>query len=119
MARELIERMLHLAGFSTLPAPTGERALVQLREHRREVDWLVASVSLPGLVDAAILSDEFRTIHPNRAPLVLAAPERAAAAAMAGSVPAGDVVPHLQALVRDHGAELPRGEEHSIGAMAA
>jgi hypothetical protein len=73
ISRELVARMLHLAGFSALPAPTGERALLLLREHRGAVDWLVTSLSLPGLVDGPILRDEFQSVHPGRPALFFSA----------------------------------------------
>lgn len=110
IARELIERMLHLAGFSALSAETGERALLLLRAHRLSVDWLVAGASLPGLVDAAILNDEYRTLHPNRAALFLAAPECASKgftaaeivdallAATGDRTPASGTIPQEEAL---------------------
>src|SRR5215217_7404017 len=59
MAREVVAQMLHVAGFAVLSAATGERALLELRDRRTGIDWLVIGRGLPGLVDAAILSDEF------------------------------------------------------------
>jgi DNA-binding response OmpR family regulator len=97
VTRELIAHMLHMAGFTALAAPTGERALVELREHRRAIDWLVASVSLPGLVDAAILRDEFQSLHPARTTLFLSASQHQSTGPEAPVSPA-EVVAQLQAL---------------------
>lgn len=117
IARELLGRMLHLAGFTALPAETGERALVLLREHRRAIDWLVAGASLPGLVDAAILNDEFQTVHPARAALLLAAPERPSAGGPA-AFSAAEVVNALQALAGDGSSvpAVPTARQESLAA---
>ena len=120
IAGELIERMLHLAGFSTVLAPTGEQALLQLRAHRRRIDWLVASVSLPGLVDAPILSDEFSTIQPTRTTLLLADPEsQSPASGVRTLVSPAEIVGALQALACPPASGLPVVEDGREKILAA
>lgn len=87
ITREILVQLLRVAGYEGLPAATGERALVTLREQGRRIDALVSDVELPHLVDGWILADEFRSLHPGR-PIVLAA-----------ATPAGRRADSLQALV--------------------
>lgn len=70
VTRDLLQIALGRAGFETTSAQTGERALLVLREHRAEVDWLVTRQALPGLVDGPMLADEFHTRHPFRPVLI-------------------------------------------------
>jgi len=119
LARELIAQMLHLAGFSALTAATGERALLQLREHRSAIDWLIASNALPGLVDAPILRDEFATIHPDRAAVLLAAAASHFRPCGPTLPSAAEVVGQLQALARDHAPARLALEAESAQALAA
>jgi CheY-like chemotaxis protein len=121
IARELLAQMLHLAGFAVLLAPTGERALLELLERRSAIDWLITGTSLPGLVDGAILSDEFRSIHPTRPALAFSAlvtDGETSPAALAGLSPAG-LIAELQALAHQHSPALPVRENERVQALAA
>ncbi len=104
---------------AALLALPGARALLELREHRRAIDWLITSTSLPGLVDGAILGDEFRSVHPTRRVLVfstLAGEEEPAAPAALS--PAG-LIAELQALAGQHSPALPVIEIERVQALAA
>ena len=113
IARELLAQMLHLAGFAALLAPTGERALLELLEHRSAIDWLITGTSLPGLVDGAILSDEFRSIHPTRPALVFSA------LVTDGETSPAGLIAELQALAHQHSPALPVLENERVQALAA
>lgn len=76
IAGGLLAQMLHLAGFDCLQAATGERALLLLREHRDGIDCLVTASDLPGLVDRAILADEFQCQRPGQPIIVLTQADR-------------------------------------------
>lgn len=71
VTREILVPLLRMAGYEPLPAPTGERALLILREDGRSIRGLITDVDLPRLVDGWILADEFRRLHPAQ-PVVLA-----------------------------------------------
>jgi CheY-like chemotaxis protein len=122
ISRELVARMLHLAGFSALLAPTGERALLLLREHRGAVDWLVTSLSLPGLVDGPILRDEFQSVHPGRPALFFSASDMDRDQHPSGSLvpfsPA-ELVAELQTLARENAPVEPALESPDAEALAA
>jgi hypothetical protein len=105
--------MLHLSGFAALLAPTGERALLELLEHRSAIDWLITGTGLPGLVDGAILSDEFRSIHPTRPALAFSA-----LVTDGESSPAG-LIAELQALACQYCPALPMVEIERVQALAA
>lgn len=63
ITRELLAQLLLTGGFDVITAPTGERALLALCQHRDEIDWLVSEVRLPGLVCGWMLADEYRQHH--------------------------------------------------------
>jgi CheY-like chemotaxis protein len=122
ISRELVAQMLHLAGFSALLAPTGERALLLLREHRGAVDWLVISLSLPGLVDGPILRDEFQSVHPGRPALLFSASDRDREQRPAETpVPfsPAELVAELQTLAREVTPVEPFPETPDAEALAA
>jgi CheY-like chemotaxis protein len=87
VTRELMAQVLRTGGFEVVSAPTGERALLTLREERAAIDWLVTKVDLPGLACGWIVADEFRTQRPGRAAVF--ASDRLAGA---GSVVRGAIV---------------------------
>jgi hypothetical protein len=122
ISRELVAQMLHLAGFSALLAPTGERAFLLLREHRGAVDWLVTSLSLPGLVDGPILRDEFESIHPGRRALFFSASDlNREQRPSGGPVPVSpaELVSELQTLARQNAPVEPALETSRAEALAA
>ena len=116
IGRELLQQSLHLAGFATVGAGTGERALLLLREHGRAIQWLVTGSTLPGLVDRGILADEFHSYHPSRAVLVSAdlTQDRSGPAPVAGLNP-GEIVAELKAL-RDAETTTARRDDHALAA---
>jgi CheY-like chemotaxis protein len=115
VGRELLQRSLHLAGFETLGASTGERALLLLREHGRKIGWLVTSRTLPGLVDRGILADEFHSYHPSRIVLVSAelAPSDHAGTPV-GGLDSGEIVTQIKASRDAEGA--PDYRHHALAA---
>jgi CheY-like chemotaxis protein len=113
VTRELLEQRLHLAGFATISAETGERALLMLRASRQVIDWLVTNQALPGLVDGGILADEFHVYHPNRAVVfcadrVLSVRQRPPLAQV--EPPSSDIVTTLVAF---RAAEQPSGGDRA------
>ncbi|HEX2553829.1 MAG TPA: response regulator [Microvirga sp.] len=87
VTRELAVQILQAGGFAAVAAPTGERALLALREVGAAFDWLVTKADLPGLVCGFVVADEFRTRRPGR-PVVLTSDRLAAT----GSAPRGAIV---------------------------
>ncbi len=86
VVRELTVQALRTGGFHVVPAPTGERALLALREQGAALDWLVTKVDLPGLACGWIVADEYRTHRPDR-PVVFASDRLAEAGSTArGSI---------------------------------
>ncbi|RDI50385.1 CheY-like chemotaxis protein [Microvirga subterranea] len=70
ITREVLETMLRNGGFGVLSVSSGEGALLLLCQLRERIDWLVTRVSLPGLVDAWLLADEYHQ-HQARRPVIL------------------------------------------------
>jgi CheY-like chemotaxis protein len=80
ISRELITRLLQMAGFDVIAAATGERALLTLCQHGDQIDWLVSRLDLPGLICGWILTDEYHEHHPNRPVLLVSDTARVSSA---------------------------------------
>jgi CheY-like chemotaxis protein len=72
IVRETLAEWLRAGGCEVATAATGERAFLMLRDERRLVGWLYTRADLPGLIDGAILADEYHDRYPDR-PVVIAA----------------------------------------------
>jgi CheY-like chemotaxis protein len=72
IVRETLAEWLRAGGNEVATAATGERAFLMLRDERRWVGWLYTRANLPGLIDGAILADEYHDRYPDR-PVVIAA----------------------------------------------
>lgn len=65
LRRPLVES-LSREGFGVIAAATGEEAIEILWRLRERIDWLFASLSLPGAVTGLRVAEEFRFAHPLR-----------------------------------------------------
>lgn len=74
ITRELLENILHTAGWRVLAVPTGNAGLLSLCQQQAQIDWLVTRLRLPGLVDGWLLADEYHRHNPDR-PVVLLSEE--------------------------------------------
>jgi len=63
---ELIARTARREGFDVLSAYNGEDALTLLRDSEGSIDWLLADIRLPGMVDGWVVGSEFSFVHPLR-----------------------------------------------------
>lgn len=63
---ELIARTARREGFDVLSAYNGEDALTLLRASNGSIDWLLADIRLPGMVDGWVVGSEFSFMHPLR-----------------------------------------------------
>jgi CheY-like chemotaxis protein len=76
VVRETLAEWLRAGGYEVATASTGERAFLMLRDERRWVGWLYTRADLPGLIDGAILADEYRDRFPGRPVVIAAADDR-------------------------------------------
>jgi DNA-binding NtrC family response regulator len=74
--RETLAQKLRDTGYHVIIAETGERAFFALRDWSRPVDWLYTRARLPGLIDGAILADEYHDSHAHRAVIIAASESR-------------------------------------------
>jgi CheY-like chemotaxis protein len=71
VAGELSANLLRTGGFQVVSAATGSTGLLTLCRHQSAVDWLVAKVKLPGLIDGWLLADEYHRHHGDRPAILL------------------------------------------------
>ena len=76
IVRETLAEWLRAGGYEVATAATGERAFLMLRDERRWVGWLYTRAVLPGLIDGAILADEYHDRYSDRPVVIAAADER-------------------------------------------
>ena len=76
IVRETLAEWLRAGGYEVATASTGERAFLMLRDERRWVGWLYTRADLPGLIDGAILADEYHDRFPGRPVVIAAADDR-------------------------------------------
>jgi len=76
IVRETLAEWLRAGGYEVATAATGGRAFLMLRDERRWVGWLYTRADLPGLIDGAILADEYHDRYPDRPVVIAAADER-------------------------------------------
>ncbi|HEY0354440.1 MAG TPA: response regulator [Enterovirga sp.] len=73
---ELIARTARREGYEVLSAYSGEDALALLRASKGGVDWLLADIRLPGMVDGWVVGSEFSYMHPLRPVIYISGVER-------------------------------------------
>lgn len=83
---ELIARTARREGFDVVSAYTGEDALALLRNSGASIDWLLADIRLPGLVDGWIVGSEFSFLHPLRPIIYISGQENDSARGAIGSL---------------------------------
>jgi CheY-like chemotaxis protein len=71
IAGELLANLLRTGGFQVVPAATGSAGLLTLCRHQAAIEWLVAKVKLPGLIDGWMLADEYHRHHGDRPTVLL------------------------------------------------
>lgn len=74
VAAEVLRTGLGLLGCHVSVAETGEEAMVLLG--RRDFDWLLADIVLPGPVNGWMVGNEFRLRHPTRPVVFISAYEQ-------------------------------------------
>jgi DNA-binding response OmpR family regulator len=62
----LVARIAGRQGFEVVSAYTGEHALSRLRASKGEIDWVLADIRLPGLINGWVVGSEFSLTHPLR-----------------------------------------------------
>lgn len=83
---ELIARTARREGFEVLSAYTGEEALALLRDSKGGIDWLLADIRLPGMVDGWVVGAEFSFVHPLRPVIYISGCENDSSRRAAGSL---------------------------------
>jgi two-component system OmpR family response regulator len=83
---ELIVRTARREGFDVLSAYNGEDALALLRASEGSIDWLLADIRLPGLVDGWVVGAEFSFVHPLRPVIYISGCENDSSRRAAGSL---------------------------------
>jgi two-component system OmpR family response regulator len=62
----LVSRVAGRQGFEVVSAYTGEHALATLRASKGGIDWVLADIRLPGLINGWVVGTEFNLTHPLR-----------------------------------------------------
>ena len=70
--REAPAQEFRAAGYRVITADTGERAFLILRDWQHPVGWVYSRSALTGLIDGAILADEYHDCHPEGPPIISA-----------------------------------------------
>jgi two-component system OmpR family response regulator len=83
---ELIARTARREGYDVLSAYNGEDALALLREANGSIDWLLADIRLPGMVDGWVVGSEFSFLHPLRPVIYISGVENDSLRRAAGSI---------------------------------
>jgi two-component system OmpR family response regulator len=82
----LVSRVAKRQGFEVVSAYTGEHALSKLRASKGEIDWVLADIRLPGLINGWVVGSEFSLTHPLRPVIYMSGEETDDRRRPAGSI---------------------------------